>query len=190
MITARWFGCLVALSLSATALADDGRAYAVDAARSTLGYTIVHKLKEASATSRRVEGKLQLGADGRLRVAIRAPVASFDSGNSSRDAHMQETTEAAKFPYVSFRGAGQIALPQTYPATVRTSVAGELDFHGRKKTEIFNVELIFASATEVRARGRFDVSLDAYQVERPSLLLMKIDDRCQIEADLQLREGR
>ena len=190
MTTARLFGFLCALSLASSAIAEEGHAYAVDAARSSLGYTIVHKLKEASATSRRVEGKLQIGADGRLRVAIRAAVASFDSGNSSRDAHMQETTEGSKFPFVSYRGAGQVAMPTTFPSTLRTTVVGELDFHGRKKAETLNVELVFASATEVRARGRFDVSLDAYQVERPSLLLMKIDDRCQIEADLQLREGR
>ena len=36
--------------------------------------------------------------------------------------------------------------------------------------------------------SRFEVSLDKYAVERPSLLFVKIEDACDIEVDFWLQE--
>ncbi len=41
-----------------------------------------------------------------------------------------------------------------------------------------------------RARGGFDVSLDAHHVERPSLLFVKIEDDGHLDFDLVLRGTR
>jgi len=35
---------------------------------------------------------------------VRAKVASFDSGNANRDAHMREATHEAAHPYVEVKG--------------------------------------------------------------------------------------
>jgi polyisoprenoid-binding protein YceI len=162
----------------------------VVAGRSALDYRIVHKLHVVDARSRQVEGRLAMAPDGKVQFAIRSLVKSFDSSNSSRDSHMQETMEAASFPYVIFKGAAAITVPTAYPAKLSVQVEGELDFHGRKRRETIPVEVTFASATEVHATSTFNVSLDAYAVERPSLLFMKIDDTCRVSADLWLAAGK
>jgi hypothetical protein len=41
----------------------------------------------------------------------------------------------------------------------------------------------------VRVKGAFDVSLDAHGVERPSLLLVPIEDACRVDVDLLLRRA-
>jgi hypothetical protein len=44
--------------------------------------------------------------------------------------------------------------------------------------------VIFESPTKIRALCRFTISLDAFKVERPSLLFVKVDDALELEADL------
>lgn len=161
---------------------------AVDKDASKLEYTIVHKLHTVEATSNKVDGKVLLKPDGTVLVQMVAPVASFVSGSSGRDEHMQETMESSKYPNVGFKGRASITPPSSYPATVKVDVKGELDFHGRKKEETVPVEVTFNSATEAHAKATFNVSLDKYEVDRPSLLLVKINDDCKIDLDLVLKQ--
>ena len=42
----------------------------------------------------------------------------------------------------------------------------------------------------LRVRGSFQVSLESFRIERPSLLFVKIDDACRIDLDLLLREEK
>jgi hypothetical protein len=42
----------------------------------------------------------------------------------------------------------------------------------------------------VRARFSFPISLEAFQVERPELLFVKVEDQAQIEGDLVFSEGQ
>jgi hypothetical protein len=74
------------------------------------------------------------------------------------------------------------------PPKLDVILAGELDFHGRKQAEKVSVH-VEAAGAGVHATGHFVVSLDRYQIERPSLLLIKIDDACAIDFDLRLEAG-
>jgi len=159
----------------------------VDPGKSTLTYAIVHKLHKVDGSSKQVEGKAALTGEGKVQVMVRAPASSFQSGDSSRDEHMAEVLEASKYSHVTFKGVGQLTPPATFPATTEVQLQGQLDFHGRKRAESVLVKVEWASATEARATGSFNVSLDAYEVERPSLLFMKIDDACAIGVDLALK---
>jgi hypothetical protein len=94
--------------------------------------------------------------------------------------------EIAKFPAVTFKGVATLHVPSSFPSTQHFEVKGELDFHGQKRMETVPVDMTFVSATETQVKGTFPVSLDAYQVERPSLLLVKIEDTCQVTLDLTL----
>ena len=75
---------IAALTLAALSQAPAPRLLAVDPARSTITYGIVHKLHKADGVSHEVEGKAALLADGKVQVMVRAPIASFKSGESSR----------------------------------------------------------------------------------------------------------
>lgn len=175
--------------LTAPARADEpGELLSLDPGESTISYKVVHKLHTVRGTSRKAEGKGRLLPDGRAQVMVRVPVDSFDSGNSNRDAHMKEAVEAARFAYVELKAAGDgVTPPRSYPATLERTFQGEVHFHGVRRPVEVPVRLTFEDAGRVRASARFAVSLDSFQVERPSLMFVKIDDAVRIEADLLFR---
>jgi polyisoprenoid-binding protein YceI len=181
------------LLLSTPALAQDpaaaARLYSVRLADSSLSYKLKHKLHEVMGTARPTEGKARLLPDGTLQVAVRANVADFDSGNANRDAHMKEVTEAAKFPTIEFKGvASGLKLPATFPAKLPVVLKGQLTFHGVKQAVEVPLEVLFNSATDVTAEGRFQISLESYKVERPSLLMVKVDDALVLETKFLLQQ--
>jgi polyisoprenoid-binding protein YceI len=171
---------LAALLLSAASL------FSVSKDGALLRYTIKHKLHEVSAESHEVEGKAKLLPDGTVQLMVRAPVASFRSGDGNRDEHMLETTGGQSYPFVTFKGLAHLPAPASYPATVTLSVAGELEFHGQKNPETIPVTVELASAQQWHVTAAFDISLDRYKIERPSLLLIPIDDACHMDLDLRL----
>ncbi|MGC4119750.1 MAG: YceI family protein [Myxococcales bacterium] len=187
-------GSISTLSVLALALLSQSPAppspkmLALDPAKSTLTYGIVHKLHKVSAECKAVEGKAALLPDGKVQLMVRAPVSAFKSGDANRDEHMQEVLETGKYGFVTFKAVAQATPPSTFPATTTLTVSGQLDFHGRKRTESVPLQLEWSSPTEVRVKTTFTVSLDAYEVQRPSLLFMKIDDACTIGVDLSLKE--
>jgi polyisoprenoid-binding protein YceI len=177
----------IALAAAALAAAPEGRAFSVDPAKSVLGFHIVHKFHKVHGESRSLQGKALLSPDGAVQVMVRAPVASFDSGDGNRDGNMRDTLEAAKYPYVTFKAVGKLTPPKEYPARAEVELDGELDFHGRKRPEKVPVTVEFAAPDALHVTGRFAVSLDKYEVERPSLLFVKIEDACAIDVDFALR---
>jgi polyisoprenoid-binding protein YceI len=155
---------------------------------STITYVLVHRFKQVKGTSKELTAKARLLPDGTLQVAARVPVATFDSGNGNRDANMQEATEAAKFPYVEFKGvAAGVSWPSKMPATASVTLKGTLTFHGVQKPLELPLQLAFKSATEVAGSGGFAISLEAHGVERPALMFVKVDDAVKIRIELLLR---
>ena len=170
------------------AQAPAGNTYSVNLHQSAIHYTIVHKLHKVQAESKLVQGKAVLKPDGGLQVMVRAPISSFESGDGNRDEHMRETLEDSKYAFVTYKGVAKLASG-TLPPKLDVVIDGELEFHGRKQPEKVTVHLDTAGPTATHATGHLTVSLDRYQIERPSLLFMKIDDACVIDFDLQLTGG-
>lgn len=159
--------------------------YSVKKDASLLTYKLHHPLHEVEGKAKPSTGRAALGPDGKLQVQVRANVKDFDSGNSNRDAHMQEATEAAKFPLVEFKGkAHGVKLPDSFPATVNVTLEGQVIFHGVTQNVSVPMTVLFTSAREVTATGAFDISLDAHKVERPALLMKKVDDKLVLEPKL------
>jgi polyisoprenoid-binding protein YceI len=170
---------IACLSLSAAAEASIAPGtYAVDASASTLKYTVVHKLHQVDATSKQVEGKAILRPDGAILTEVRAPVASFRSGDGNRDEHMDEVMEVAEHPLVVLKAVGKLA---------DLRFTAQVDLHAVKKTYPVEVKLQPQDDGSVRATAAFDVDLDAHRIERPSLLFVKIENACRIDVDLLLR---
>jgi polyisoprenoid-binding protein YceI len=161
----------------------------VDTGASTLTYHVVHKLHRVSATSKKAEGKAMLGADGKAQVIVRVPIESFDSGNVNRDEHAKEVVEAARYPLVEFKAVGvSVTPPAQFPATEQKTFKVQLSFHGNSHVFEVPVSLTWESAERVRAKASFNVSLDAYKVERPSLMFVKIEDNVILDADLVFKK--
>ncbi|BDG03055.1 YceI family protein [Anaeromyxobacter oryzae] len=186
---ARLAALALALAPVIAPAADAPRTYDV-APGSTLGYRVVHKLHEVNAVTHAVEGKARVLPDGGVQVMVRARVDSFDSGNGNRDAHMREVTETARYPYVELKAVGSGVQLASSPATLDLVLRGEVTFHGQTHP----VEVPVKVRLEPDGRGTVDasfpLSLEAYGVERPSLLFVKIEDRVVVSAKLLLQEER
>ncbi len=156
---------------------------------STLSYRLVHRFHTVTGTSHAVEGKARLLADGTVQVMVRAPLRSFDSGNSNRDEHMLEATGAAQEPYVVFKGVGALPPADAYPAEQQVVLRGELAFKAVRPVEV-PVTVRFDAPDRATITAEFPVSLEEHQVERPSLMFVKVDDRIVIEARFALAAER
>jgi polyisoprenoid-binding protein YceI len=158
----------------------------LDPAASAVRFHVSHKLHQVDGISKGAEGKAILEANGAVRTMVRIPVQSFDSGDANRDSHMLETLQAGQHPYVVFKGVGSLPSAASGGAPVAVTLRGELDFHGVKRAVEVPVFVQFGADGSARVQGKLTVSLEAHQIERPSLLLVKLDDECTIVFDLKL----
>jgi polyisoprenoid-binding protein YceI len=185
--------CATLLALLVAAAPAGGRTYEVDPAKSTVRYHVVHKFHRVTGASSTIEGKAVLAADGLVRAMVRVPMASFDSGERNRDADMREAVDARGHPFVTFRGAVRLApevLGAGQGATAETRMDGEVELRGVRRPVVVPLTIELSPDGTARARGSFEVSLDAFGVKRPSLLFVKIDDACKLDVDLALREAK
>jgi polyisoprenoid-binding protein YceI len=174
---------LSALLLAAAA----GEPQAFDLREGTLSYTVVHKLHQVKGTTHALEGRALVQPGGTLRVQVRAKVATFDSGNSNRDEHVREATHEPAHPYVQIKGtASGVRLPISAPIDV--NLDGTLDFNGVQKPQKIVVHLE-PQKEGVRARFSFPISMEAFRIERPELLFVKVDDQMQIAGELLFAEA-
>ncbi len=177
------------LTLAAAFALPAGGSWVVDAPASTVRYRIVHKLHRVEGVSHELEARAVVKEDGSALAMVRVPMASFRSGDGNRDEHMMEAVEGGKFPYVVFKGTAQLGPARELPAGP-VELRGEVELHGVKTPMVVPVTITPQPDGTLRARGDFEVSLDAHHVERPSLLFVKIDDRCRVELDLVLKAAR
>ncbi len=165
------------------------QAYTVDPAHSAIDFHVHHKLHSSDGRSSQIEGKAIVQPDGKVLAMVRVPVQSFDSGDANRDSNMREVLEASKFPFVVFKGVTSLVMPAAQGKAIPTTVEAELEFHGVKQRLEVPATLEFGPDGSARVRGHLELSLDAYKIERPSLLMIKLDDLCKIDFDLALKKG-
>lgn len=159
-----------------------------DLREGSLTYTLVHKLHEVQGTTHALEGRAQVQPDGSARVQVRAKVSSFDSGNSNRDEHMREVTHEATHPYATVKGTlTHVALPLAAPADLTLHATVELN--GVKQAAEIPIRLTQDGA-RVRAKFSVPVSLEGFQIDRPELLFVKVDDRVVLTGELVFEEAK
>jgi len=164
-------------------------AFTVDAAKSAIQFTVIHKLHRVEGKSNEIEGKAVVKDDGTVQAMVRVSVASFRSGDANRDEHMLEALEAGKFPYVVFKGVAQLPPGRAVPIP-SLEMQGEVQLHGVTRPMRVSLSLAPQRDRSIRGQGSFDISLDAHGIQRPSLMFVKIEDTCHITFDLVFRAGR
>jgi len=180
----RWLAPLAAAAAAASA--QGGHAFVLESG--TLTYRVVHKLHQVVGTSRQLEGRAVIQDDGTGRVQVRARVASFDSGNANRDAHMREATHEPVHPFASVKGTlSGVRLPLTLPMDVSMPATVELNGEKQPMTILLSLR---PGRSNIRATFSFPISLESFKVERPELLFVKVDDRAEISGDLVFAESQ
>jgi polyisoprenoid-binding protein YceI len=178
---------LAAVLLAATLSAGS---YTVDPAGSVVKFHLHHKMHAVDGRSTQIEGKAVLQDDGKVMTMVRIPVATFDTADANRDSHMRETLEASKFPFVVFKGVTSLTMPVAYGKELETKLDGELDFHGVKKAISIPARLSIAQDGTAVVKAKFPVNLEAHQIERPSLLFVKVDENVELDVQLKLQASR
>lgn len=161
--------------------------YRIDPARSTIVYAMSHPAHDWTGTSRAVSGTLAIANGGIQGGTVAAPIASFDSGNRSRDSNMIEATEGYVHRTVSFQIARVTPL-RTPTATANATAEGTLTFHGVRQALRVPVR-VERSGNGLRVRGTFDVTLTDFGVDPPRLLGIRTRDRVELTFDLAATPG-
>ena len=161
----------------------------VDTEQSTLSYTGHHLTHSWTGTSRQVTGTLTLDvtAPELSRITIRVPTASFDSGSAGRDANLLRVVEAEAYPDVAF-----VSESVAVDAWARTSggyegqwrVRGRLTFHGRSHPAEIPVVVRITNG-QFEAEGAFPVSLKAFKVRRPRLLMVPVQEAIDLKGTIR-----
>lgn len=186
----RFASCALALALLAGTVRGDtpAGAHLFDLKSGTLTYVVRHKLHEVKGTTAQLEGRALVQPDGSVRVQVRAKVASFDSGNANRDGHMREVTHELQHPYVTVHGTlSGVALPLAGPA--EKTLQATVELNGERQSVPVQVKLS-AEGNRIRAQLSFPISLDAFKVSRPELLLIKVDDEVKLAGELVFEETK
>ncbi len=139
---------------------------------SEVTYKLVHPLHEVLATSKSAFFVFDLDESTKQikHVSASVDVTSFDSGNSNRDSHAMEVIDALSYPEASFTSS---SVTQTGDSVI---VAGSLTFHGVTKSILVNGTAHW-SQEKLEVTGSFAISLTEFKVERPSLLLIPVEDK-------------
>lgn len=142
-----------------------------DKSQSFITYKLTHPLHEVEGTSKSADCIVEVDKTKKQikAVLVDVGVTTFDSGNSNRDSHAMEVVEAIKYPDAKFLSS---SITQTGDSL---KIEGQMTFHGiTKNIEATAVEKWSGSKIEVD--GKFDLSLTAFKVERPTLLFMPVND--------------
>jgi len=144
---------------------------AIDKSKSSISYQLTHPLHEVTATSHDIESTLNLDQETKTikSVTTTIDVTTFDSGNSNRDSHAMEVIDAITYPDVHFTST------TVTPKGDSVDVEGLLTFHGVTDTVSIAASVQW-NHSDVTVDGHFNVSLTAFKIERPSLLLIPVDD--------------
>jgi hypothetical protein len=138
----------------------------------SISYHLVHPLHHIDSTSKEPHFEVQADISGKEihHVSAWVDVTTFDSGNSNRDSHAMEVIDALTYPEARFESTEIVERGDSL------RIQGELTFHGVKK----GIEALGTAAwtnKRLDVKGSFELSLTAFSVDRPTLLLIPVEDR-------------
>jgi polyisoprenoid-binding protein YceI len=138
---------------------------------SSITYKLTHPLHEIEATSK--DSYCVIGIDPAKKeiktVSVQVDVTTFNSGNSNRDSHAMETVDAISYPDSRFTSTS------VYQTGDSLKIHGKLTFHGITK-DIYIAAAYNWTGNKLTVNGNFDISLTAFKVQRPALLLIPVED--------------
>ena len=119
--------------------------------------------------------------NNQFSIYISAPLKYFDSKNENRDSNMLYYVESLKYPNVTFK-----SKKFNYTSLDKIIlIDGILDFHGIKKSIIAKINLM-ENSSSIIGKCSFDISLSEFNINKPKLLMLSINDIISIEANIEL----
>ncbi len=162
---------IILVVCSVVSISAQPKKYQADKEQSFITYKLTHPLHEVEATSHKALCLIYADATKHeiMNVLVEVPVSTFDSGNSNRDSHAMEVINAISIPTAKFVSD---KVEQNGDSLM---VYGKLTFHGVTK-DIEIDAFTDWSGDRLIVDGKFEISLTAFKVDRPSLLLIPVND--------------
>ena len=157
----------------------------IDLEESYISYKGTHPLHSWEGISRDISFNMECTGDHCV-LDVSAPLESFDSGNDGRDNNMLYYTESLQYPEVRFQSE---SFKFTGNFDTSIDVKGELIFHGVTKEIPVKIVLykdLDGSTITHWGKCSFNISLDSFNVSKPSLLMVKISDEITVNVKLKL----
>lgn len=149
----------------------------IDTTKSSISYSGNHFLHKWSAENNNLSGLIKIDNENILNIGVVAKVADFKSGNSSLDSNSYRVLEALKYPNIIFKS---LSIEEV---DGMLNIEGLIEFHGIERS----IDVIVKSSNIENNKqlfGEFTINLSDFSVDRPSLLLQKIDNQITIVFEL------
>ena len=149
----------------------------IDSDKSKINYSGSHFLHKWSSQNNNVSGLIQLNNNFITNIGVVAKVEDFKSGNSSLDSNSYRVLEALKYPNIIFKS---LSIEEV---DGMLNIQGLIEFHGIERS----IDVIVKSSNiknNNQLFGEFTINLSDFSVDRPSLLLQKIDNQITIVFEL------
>ncbi len=155
--------------------------WGIDTTYSYIKYTGAHPFHSWTATSKDVDFKLDCDSD-ECTINISTQLEKFNSENDSRDSNMLYYTEALLYPKVSFKSE-IFKFNEQFDKSI--DIKGLLNFHGIDK-EIPLKIILSNENNNFWGECNFNFNLSSFNIDRPSLLMIKINETIEVETKLKL----
>ena len=168
------------------ALCTPALAAEVAASKSEVTFHISHPAKEYDARLLPGGAKIIATFDPQdLRMTgfdVSIQVDKFNSDNTRRDSHMIETMEALIFPTIDWK-VTKIAVDAgpVKPGSYKGFASGPLTVHGVTQILEAPITMSIAPSGEDTVNSEFSVSLESFEIERPTLVFVPIKDDVPIK---------
>ena len=149
----------------------------IDNSISSISYSGTHFLHNWDATNDNITGLIELNDNQISKIGVIAKVKDFKSGNSNLDSNSYRVLDALRIPNIIFRST------EIVDSINVINVSGTISFHGIEK----DLNVLLDKSTEnnnISLKGKFIINLSDFNVERPSLLLQKINNEIEIQINL------
>lgn len=134
-----------------------------------------HLAHNTHGETKNAKGKLKCQTECDALIAI--AVNTFETGNTNRNLHMMKVVKAGDHPYVTLRLKGP-ASPMMWN---KNNLKAEIEFAGVTKPIKFNSFEVKETGNSLKTSSKFSITLTSFNVERPSLLGVSVDDNVELE---------
>ena len=147
---------------------------------SLITYFGVHYLHKWKGSTSDVNGVVSYNkASEQYECSISVPLNTFSSGNDNRDSNMLVYCKAFDFPNINFQSTSIKVQENTL------EIEGRIEFAGKEKEIKTSAKLNGLDNNLFAIEGELDILLSEFEVERPSLLFVEIEDIVKIKYSIK-----
>ena len=147
---------------------------------SLITYFGVHYLHKWEGSTSDVNGVVNYNkASEQYECSISVPLSTFSSGNDNRDSNMLVYCKAFDFPNINFQSTSIKVQENTL------EIEGRVEFAGKEKEIKTSAKLNGLDNNLFAIEGELDILLSEFEVERPSLLFVEIEDLVKIKYSIK-----